>query len=45
MLYNFVPPEPTMEMGPIESTGLREMFCPGGTAPMANDINIEFYTK
>jgi hypothetical protein len=29
----------------IYSTGLREMFCPGGIAPMVNDINIEFYTK
>jgi hypothetical protein len=25
--------------------GLRKMFCPGGIAPIANDINIEFYTK
>jgi hypothetical protein len=29
----------------LSCTGLRKMFCPGGTAPIANDINIEFYTK
>ena len=29
-----------------KSTGLRKMFCPQrGIAPMANGINIEFYTK
>jgi hypothetical protein len=29
----------------LSCTGLPKMFCPGGTVPIANDINIEFYTK